>query len=94
VRDLYAQLPDSPLPAVITCIATTATARREGHALRLVAVTCDDLAGPRLHRSRGVIRRSGAARCDERRDTCVLERAGFVMAAADERFPVMRRELV
>ena len=45
VRDLYPQLPDSPLPAVITCIATTATARREGHGLRLVAATCDDLAG-------------------------------------------------
>ena len=72
VRDLYAQLPDSPLPAVITCIATTATARREGHALRLVAATCDDLAGRGLRRSRGVSAGRGAARCDERRDTCVL----------------------
>src|SRR5262245_38372965 len=43
VRDLYPQLPDSPLPAVITCIATTEDARRQGHALRLVEATCDDL---------------------------------------------------
>src|SRR6186997_1866958 len=42
-RDLYPALPDSPLPAVITCIATTAAARGEGHARRLVEDVCADL---------------------------------------------------
>jgi len=36
LRELYPQLPDAPLPAVITCIATTAEARGAGHARRLV----------------------------------------------------------
>jgi len=45
VRDLYPQLPSSPLPAVITCIATTAEARRHGYAKRLILSVVDDLAG-------------------------------------------------
>ncbi len=44
-RDLYPALPDAPLPAVITCIATTAEARGAGLATALVAAVCDDLAG-------------------------------------------------
>src|SRR5262249_7618511 len=43
-RELYPALPDSPLPAVITCIATTAEARGQGLARRLVEAVCDDLA--------------------------------------------------
>jgi hypothetical protein len=93
VRDLYAQLPDAPLPAVITCIATTATARREGHALRLVEAVCDDLAG------RGFTAVETYPAVDAPPDAtsaatpAFWERAGFAMAVADERFPVMRREL-
>src|SRR3954466_10085218 len=44
-RDLYPSLPDAPLPAVITCIATTADARGGGLARTLVAAVCEDLAG-------------------------------------------------
>ena len=44
-RDLYPSLPDAPLPAVITCIATTADARDRGLAKALVAAVCDDLTG-------------------------------------------------
>lgn len=44
LRELYPQLPDAPLPAVITCIATTTAGRGAGHAARLVAAICDDLA--------------------------------------------------
>src|SRR5215210_6066132 len=40
LRQLYPQLPDAPLPAVITCMATTADARRQGHARRLVDAVC------------------------------------------------------
>ena len=44
-RDLYPRLPSAPLPAVITCIATTAAARDRGLAAMLVEAVCDDLAG-------------------------------------------------
>src|SRR5260221_2436560 len=43
-RDLYPALPDAPLPAVITCIATTPDARRLGLAPHLGEGVCADLA--------------------------------------------------
>ena len=94
VRDLYAQLPDSPLPAVITCIATTVSARREGHALRLVAATCDDLAGRGFAAVEAYPQVVVPLDATSAATPAFWERAGFVMAVADERFPVMRRELV
>src|SRR4029078_8172764 len=45
LRDLYPQLPDAPLPAGITCIATTKVARGAGRAAGLVEAVCDALAG-------------------------------------------------
>jgi ribosomal protein S18 acetylase RimI-like enzyme len=44
LRELYPQLPHSPLPAVITCVATTPEARRRGHARHLIEDVCSDLA--------------------------------------------------
>lgn len=92
-RDLYPALPEAPLPAVITCIASTSEARGGGLARRLVEATCVDLSergfaavetypevGPRPNAT------SAAA-------PAFWESVGFVMAAQDERFPVMRREL-
>jgi GNAT superfamily N-acetyltransferase len=93
LRDLYPQLPPSPLPAVITCIATTREARRRGHALALVADVCEDLA------RRGFVAVETYPEVGARADATSAatprfwERAGFVMAVADERFPVMRRGL-
>jgi ribosomal protein S18 acetylase RimI-like enzyme len=93
LRELYPQLPDSPLPAVITCIATTAEARREGHALRLVEAVCDDLAGRgfaaiEAYPERGAREDATSAATPE-----FWERLGFQIAVDDERFPVVRREL-
>ena len=93
VRDLYPQLPDSPLPAVITCIATTAAARREGHALRLVEVACDDLAGRGFTAVETYPQIGALPDATSAATPAFWERAGFTTAAADERFPVMRREL-
>ena len=93
VRDLYPQLPESPLPAVITCIATTATARREGHALRLVEAACDDLAGRGFTAVEAYPQIGAMPDATSAATTAFWERAGFTTAAADERFPVMRREL-
>lgn len=92
-RELYPQLPDAPLPAVITCIATTAEARRQGWARRLVDDVCADLA------------RRGFAAVEAYPEIGARENAtsaatpafwvtlGFAVAVPDERFPVVRREL-
>lgn len=93
LRELYPQLPDSPLPAVITCIATTSEARREGHAQRLVAAVCDDLA------TRGFAAVEAYPEIGAREDATSSAtpdfwvEAGFSMAVADDRYPVMRRDL-
>jgi GNAT superfamily N-acetyltransferase len=93
VRELYPQLPDAPLPAVITCVATTADARRRGHARRLVDAVCDDLA------RRGFAAVEAYPEPGVREDAtsaafpAFWRRCGFEVAVADERFPVVRREL-
>ncbi len=93
LRDLYPQLPQSPLPAVITCIATTSTARREGHAHALLDDVVRDLTErgfsaiesyPDL--TRGEEETSGG-------QLWLWQELGFAIAVDDDRFPVMRREL-
>ena len=93
LRELYPRLPAAPLPAVITCIATTPDTRRHGHALRLVEAVCADLTGrgfsaveayPEVHAAEDV---TPAARPE------FWIRAGFQLAVDDERYPVVRREL-
>jgi ribosomal protein S18 acetylase RimI-like enzyme len=92
-RELYPALPDSPPPAVITCIATTAEARSQGLARMLVAAVCDDLA------ARGFAAVETYPEIGARPDATSAatpgfwESVGFAMAIADERFPVMRRDL-
>jgi hypothetical protein len=93
LRDLYPQLPSSPLPAVITCIATTAGSRGQGWALRLVAATCDDLAGRGFSAVEAYPERGEP---DDATSAATPEfwlRAGFAIAVDDERYPVVRREL-
>lgn len=93
LRDLYPQLPEAPLPAVITCIATVGSARGAGNARTLVAAVCDDLAG------RGFAAVEAYPQRDVRLDATSAATpefwlgAGFVVAVDDERFPVVRREL-
>ena len=92
-RDLYPALPDSPLPAVITCIATTADARGAGLAHTLITAICDDLAG------RGFTAVETYPEIGARPDATSAatpgfwESVGFSRAIDDERFPVMRRDL-
>jgi ribosomal protein S18 acetylase RimI-like enzyme len=91
-RDLYPALPDSPLPAVITCIATTAEARRLGLARQLVSIVCDDL------ETRGFAAVEVYPEAATDPDTtsaatpAFWESLGFVRAVDDDRFPVLRRE--
>jgi GNAT superfamily N-acetyltransferase len=93
VRGLYRQLPDAPLPAVITCIATTAEARGAGHAARLVAAVCDDLAdrGFAAVEAYPEIGREPDATSAATPSFWVA--AGFRLVVDDDRYPVVRREL-
>jgi hypothetical protein len=93
LRDLYPQLPDAPLPAVITCIATTAEARRNGHALRLVRAVCDDLAGRGFAAVEAYPERATRPDATSAATPEFWVEAGFAIAVEDERFPVVRREL-
>jgi len=93
-RDLYPALPDAPLPAVITCIATTPEARAAGLARMLVEDVCADL------ERRGFAAVEAYPEVGARPDATSAATpvfwvsVGFAIAAADERFPVLRRELV
>ena len=91
-RDLYPALPDAPLPAVITCIATTAVARGAGHARRLIEDVCADLeargfAAVETYPAVGVRPDATSAATPDFWVTL-----GFTVAAPDERFPVLRLE--
>ena len=92
-RDLYPRLPASPLPAVITCIATTAAARSRGLAAMLVGVVCDDLANRGFAAVETYPEVGARPDATSAADPAFWEGLGFIVAAADERFPVMRREL-
>jgi GNAT superfamily N-acetyltransferase len=93
VRELYAQLPVTPLPAVITCIATTPAARGGGHARALVEAVCADLAG------RGFSAVEAYPEAAIRPDATSAATLGFWVACGfsvavdDPGFPVVRREL-
>lgn len=92
LRDLYPQLPASPLPAVITCIATTADARRQGHAVTLVRDVCDELARRGFAAVETYPETGTTADATSTALPAFWERAGFGMVVRDERYPVMRRE--
>lgn len=93
LRELYPQLPDAPLPAVITCIATTLAARGGGHARRLVEAVCDDL-GERGFAAVEAYPEAGAPPDGTSGATPAFwQTAGFSLAVPDDRFPVVRREL-
>jgi ribosomal protein S18 acetylase RimI-like enzyme len=92
-RELYPQLPDAPLPAVISCIATTPSARASGHALRLVAEVCADLAGRGFAAVEAYPEARAVADATPAAGPRFWIRAAFALAVDDERYPVMRKEL-
>lgn len=93
LRELYPQLPTAPLPAVITCIATTSRVRGQGLAHRLIEEVCRDLA------ERGFAAVETYPEIGVHPDTTSMasrafwDAARFHMVVADERFPAFRREL-
>ncbi len=93
-RDLYPKLPASPLPAVITCIATTTAGRERGLAAALVEAVCDDLAGRGFSAVEAYPEVGAKPNATSAAQPGFWTKLGFVVAAPDERFPVLRRELV
>jgi GNAT superfamily N-acetyltransferase len=93
LRELYPQLPDSPLPAVVTCIATTPEARGQGLALRLVADVCDELARRGFAAVEAYPEAGAEPDATSSASPAFWVRAGFALAVDDPRFPVVRREL-
>jgi len=92
LRELYPQLPDAPLPAVITCIATIEVAHGRGLALRLVGAVCEDLAGRGFFAVEAYPEANARLHATSAATPAFWVRAGFRVAVDDERFPVVRRE--
>ena len=93
LRELYPQLPEAPLPAVITCVATTAEGRRRGYARRLVEGICDDLAGRGFSAVEAYPEAGARLDATSAASAAFWAGCGFSTAVDDERFPVVRREL-
>jgi ribosomal protein S18 acetylase RimI-like enzyme len=93
LRDLYPQLPAAPLPAVITCIATTGEARGAGWGLRLVEGVCDDLSSRGFSAVEAYPEPRANPDATSAANPEFWRRAGFSIVIEDERYPVARREL-
>jgi GNAT superfamily N-acetyltransferase len=93
VRELYSRLPSSPLPAVITCIATTAAARGQGHAKVLVLAVVDDLAARGFSAVEAYPEPEARPDATSAATPAFWSTCGFDLAIDDPRYPVVRREL-
>ena len=93
VRVLYPKLPSSPLPAVITCIATTPQSRRRGLAKRLVLAVVEDLAGRGFSAVEAYPEPQAEPDATSAANPAFWASCGFDLAIDDPRFPVVRREL-
>lgn len=93
LRELYPQLPEAPLPAVITCIATTSDGRGRDLGHRLVEAVCGDLAGRGFAAVEAYPEIGAPIDATSAATPRFWQEAGFALAVADERFPVLRREL-
>ena len=93
VRELYPKLPSSPLPAVITCIATTRAARGRGLAKDLVLAVVEDLAGRGFSAVEAYPEPEAKPDATSAANPAFWASCGFELAVDDPRFPVVRREL-
>jgi hypothetical protein len=93
IRELYPQLPSSPLPAVITCIATTREARGNGYAKVLVEAVCDDLAERGFSAVEVYSAWGKPADATSTATPDFWAGIGFELVVDDPRYPVLRREL-
>lgn len=93
IRELYPRLPQSPLPAVITCVATTLAHRGKGLGQALVEAVVADLAARGFAAVEAYPDLALPADETPAADAPFWRRCGFDLAADDERYPVMRMSL-
>ena len=93
VRDLYPKLPSSPLPAVITCIATSRAGRGRGLAKSLVLAVVEDLAARGFSAVEAYPEPNADPEATSAAHPAFWATCGFTLAIDDPRFPVVRREL-
>ena len=93
VRDLYPKLPSAPLPAVITCIATTPAGRGRGLARDLILSVVDDLTGRGFSAVEAYPEPEAEPDETSAANPAFWRACGFELAIDDPRFPVVRREL-
>jgi GNAT superfamily N-acetyltransferase len=93
IRELYSKLPSAPLPAVITCIASTPEARGRGLAKALVLAVVDDLAGRGFSAVEAYPEPEARPDATSAANPAFWATCGFELAIDDPRFPVVRREL-
>jgi len=93
VRELYPQLPSSPAPAIITCIATTAEARGQGLAKRLVVEVVEDLGRRGFAAVEAYPEPDASPNATSAANPAFWLECGFGLVVDDQRYPVVRREL-
>ena len=93
IRDRYPQLPESPAPWVITCLQVPDAPDRESVAVALLEAVCAELDRRGITAVEAYPEAVANAWDPSPGPASVYEAAGFLRAAGDERFPVMRREL-
>jgi GNAT superfamily N-acetyltransferase len=93
IRELYPRLPRSPLPAVITCIATASAHRGKGLGATLVEAVVVDLSDRGFAAIEAYPDLTLAPNEAAASDPAFWRRSGFELAADDGRYPVMRLRL-
>ncbi len=94
IRERYPELPESPAPWVITCVQITADASdRAAFAVALLNAVCDELDRRGITAVEAYPETAGDVWLPPSGPISAYEGAGFERAAADERYPVYRREL-
>lgn len=93
LRELYPQLPQAPLPAVITCIATVARVRGQGLAAHLIADVCRDLSERGFSAVEAYPETGTLPDATSAANPAFWAQMGFALAVPDDRFPVYRLEL-
>ena len=94
IRDRYPELPESPLPWVITCLQIVpAVTDRDEAGVQLLSGVCDELDRRGITAVEAYPEGNGDGWLPSPGPFAVYEAAGFERVAGDDRFPVYRREL-
>ncbi len=95
IRERYPELPDSPAPWVVTCLQVVPDAGdREAVAIGLLEAVCGDLDRRGITAVESYPEGVGDDWLPSTGPASVYAAAGFERAAGDDRYPVLRRELV